>query len=94
MQDHVLAEAGNEIDRSQVYAFASHMQALAMAAGGSVTVLSHPSLSGIASGSGISGSKTNCAKATTITLTILAGPLDYAGANPNIKACHVPRPSK
>jgi RecA-family ATPase len=32
------------------------MQALALAAGGSVTVLSHPSLQGIASGSGISGS--------------------------------------
>ena len=41
-----------------------------------------------------SGSKTNCAKATTITVTILAGPLNYAGANPRIKACHVPRPSK
>jgi RecA-family ATPase len=36
------AFAGNEIDRTQVYAFAMHMQALAMAAGGSVTVLSHP----------------------------------------------------
>jgi len=48
--------AGNEIDRVQVYAFAMHMQALAMVAGGSVTVLSHPSLAGIASGSGISGS--------------------------------------
>jgi RecA-family ATPase len=32
------------------------MQALAMVAGGSVTVLSHPSLHGVASGSGISGS--------------------------------------
>jgi RecA-family ATPase len=32
------------------------MQALAKVAGGSVTVLSHPSLAGIASGSGISGS--------------------------------------
>jgi RecA-family ATPase len=50
------AFAGNEIDRVQVYAFAQHMQALAMVAGGSVTVLSHPSLSGINSGSGISGS--------------------------------------
>jgi RecA-family ATPase len=50
------AFAGNEIDRAQVYAFASHMQALAKVAGGSVTVLSHPSLAGIASGSGISGS--------------------------------------
>jgi RecA-family ATPase len=50
------AFAGSEIDRVQVYAFAMHMQALAMAAGGSVTVLSHPSLQGISSGSGISGS--------------------------------------
>jgi RecA-family ATPase len=50
------AFAGSEIDRAQVYAFAMRMQALAMVAGGSVTVLSHPSLAGIASGSGISGS--------------------------------------
>jgi RecA-family ATPase len=50
------AFAGNEIDRPQVYAFASHMQALATVAGGSVTVLSHPSLHGVQSGSGISGS--------------------------------------
>ena len=41
------AFAGNEIDRVQVYAFANHMQALAMVAGGSVTVLSHPSLHSI-----------------------------------------------
>jgi len=50
------AFAGNEIDRVQVYAFAMHMQALAMVADGSVTVLSHPSLQGINSGSGLSGS--------------------------------------
>jgi RecA-family ATPase len=50
------AFAGSEIDRVQVYAFAMHMQALAEVAGGSVTILSHPSLNGIASGSGISGS--------------------------------------
>jgi RecA-family ATPase len=50
------AFAGNEIDRVQVYGFANHMQALAMVAEGSVTVLSHPSLAGINSGSGISGS--------------------------------------
>jgi RecA-family ATPase len=51
------AFAGNEIDRAQVYQFATHMQALALVTdGGSVTVLSHPSLSGIASGSGLSGS--------------------------------------
>jgi RecA-family ATPase len=50
------AFAGSEIDRVQVYAFAMHMQALAKVAGSSVTVLSHPSLTGISSGSGISGS--------------------------------------
>jgi RecA-family ATPase len=50
------AFSGNEIDRVQVYAFAMHMQALATVANGSVTVLSHPSLAGISSGSGISGS--------------------------------------
>jgi RecA-family ATPase len=50
------AFAGSEIDRVQVYAFAMHMQALAMVAEGSVTILSHPSLAGMASGSGYSGS--------------------------------------
>ncbi|MEH2546653.1 RecA-family ATPase [Bradyrhizobium sp. AZCC 2262] len=50
------AFSGNEIDRVQVYAFAMHMQALAKIANGSVTVLSHPSLQGINSGSGLSGS--------------------------------------
>jgi RecA-family ATPase len=50
------AFAGNEIDRVQVYGFAMHMQAMAMVAAGAVTILSHPSLSGINSGSGISGS--------------------------------------
>jgi RecA-family ATPase len=50
------AFAGNEIDRVQVYAFAMHMQALAMVANGSVTVLRHPSHQGLASGSGLSGS--------------------------------------
>lgn len=50
------AFAGSEIDRSQVYGFCNHMQALAKAANGSVTVLSHPSLAGMSSGSGISGS--------------------------------------
>jgi RecA-family ATPase len=50
------AFAGDEINRVQVYAFANHMQALAKVANGSVTILSHPSLAGMASGSGISGS--------------------------------------
>jgi hypothetical protein len=40
-----------------------------------------------------SGSDTNCAKAGTIAVTIVAGPLNYVGANPKVK-CHVPQPSK
>ncbi len=38
-------------------------------------------------------SATNCAKAGTIAVTILAGPLNYVGVNPKI-SCHVPQPSK
>ena len=39
-----------------------------------------------------SGSVTNCARAGTIAVTILAGPLNYAGTNPKI-TCHLPKPS-
>jgi RecA-family ATPase len=48
--------AGSEIDRGQVYGLVAHAQALAFVSGGSVTVLSHPSLQGISSGTGLSGS--------------------------------------
>jgi nitric oxide reductase large subunit len=40
-----------------------------------------------------SGSTTNCAKAGTIAATIVAGPLNYLGANPKVK-CALPQPSK
>jgi hypothetical protein len=40
-----------------------------------------------------SGSDANCAKLGTIAVTIVAGPLNYAGANPKIK-CDVPQPSQ
>jgi hypothetical protein len=39
-----------------------------------------------------SGSATNCAKAGTIAATIVAGPLNYLGANPKVK-CRLPQPS-
>jgi hypothetical protein len=39
-----------------------------------------------------SGSNTSCAKVGTITVTILAGPLNYLGVNPKIK-CNVSSPS-
>jgi hypothetical protein len=43
-----------------------------------------------------SGPDASCAKAGTITVTILAGPLNYVGVNPKIASCHVtiPQPSK
>jgi hypothetical protein len=41
-----------------------------------------------------SGSVTNCARAGTIAVTIVAGPLNYVGVNPKIRACHIPQPSK
>jgi hypothetical protein len=41
-----------------------------------------------------SGSETNCARAGTIAVTIIAGPLNYLGVNPKIHACKVPQPSK
>ncbi len=38
-------------------------------------------------------SATNCAKASTIGVTILAGPLNYVGANPKV-TCKLPQPSQ
>jgi hypothetical protein len=35
----------------------------------------------------------NCAKLGTVAVTIVAGPLNYVGANPKVK-CNVPEPSK
>lgn len=39
------------------------------------------------------GSTDSCAEAGTVAVTIVAGPLNYMGANPKI-ACEVPQPSK
>lgn len=39
------------------------------------------------------GEDASCAKAGTIAVTVLAGPLNYVGANPKIE-CNVPQPSK
>lgn len=39
------------------------------------------------------GSRTSCAKAGTIAVTVIAGPLNYVGVNPKIK-CTAPKPSK
>jgi membrane protein YdbS with pleckstrin-like domain len=40
-----------------------------------------------------SSSTANCAKLGTIAVTVVAGPLNYAGVNPKVK-CQLPQPSK
>jgi len=47
--------AGNEIDRSQVQQFVGLLTSITLVANGSLVLCSHPSLSGISSGSGLSG---------------------------------------
>ena len=38
------------------------------------------------------GGDTSCATAGNVALTVLAGPLNYAGVNPKVK-CNLPQPS-
>ena len=40
------------------------------------------------------GDDATCAKAGTIALTVIAGPLNYLGANPKVTDCDLPEPSK
>ena len=40
----------------------------------------------------LSGDDANCAKVGTIAVTVVAGPLNYLGANPKVK-CKTPQPS-
>ncbi len=47
---------GNEIDRAQVRWFIGQLRSLCHTTGATIVILSHPSLSGMASGSGLSGS--------------------------------------
>ncbi|WP_309108994.1 hypothetical protein [Arthrobacter sp.] len=39
------------------------------------------------------GSPDSCAEAGTVAVTVVAGPLNYMGANPKID-CQVPQPSQ
>lgn len=39
-----------------------------------------------------SGGADNCAKASTVAVTIIAGPLNYLGVNPKV-SCKLPQPS-
>ena len=35
----------------------------------------------------------HCASVGTIAVTVIAGPLNYVGVNPEVTDCHVPQPS-
>jgi hypothetical protein len=35
----------------------------------------------------------NCATLSTIAVTVLVGPLNYAGVNPKVAECHLPQPT-
>lgn len=41
----------------------------------------------------VKGDAASCANAGTILVTVVAGPLNYFGANPRIENCAVPQPS-
>lgn len=38
--------------------------------------------------------ETNCATAGSIALTVVVGPLNYAGVNPKVTDCNLPQPSQ
>ncbi|RLV49421.1 hypothetical protein D9V37_10530 [Nocardioides mangrovicus] len=40
------------------------------------------------------GGNDSCAHTGTVIVTIIAGPLNYVGANPKVHDCKVPQPSK
>ena len=41
----------------------------------------------------VEGGDASCAKAGTIAVTVLAGPLNYVGLNPKVDDCDLPEPS-
>jgi RecA-family ATPase/DNA polymerase I-like protein with 3'-5' exonuclease and polymerase domains len=74
--------AGNEIDRAQVRQFVQLLTRIAIASNGAVILITHPSLTGIASGSGLSGSTQwhNSVRARAVMSTVKSsgddGPAD------------------
>jgi hypothetical protein len=39
------------------------------------------------------GGEANCGTVGTVALTVVAGPLNYAGVNPKVTDCQLPEPS-
>ena len=42
----------------------------------------------------LSGDEAGCAELGTIALTVVAGPLNYVGVNPEVDECRLPQPSQ
>ena len=40
------------------------------------------------------GGEANCATTARVALTVVAGPLNYAGVNPKVTNCNIPEPSQ
>ena len=61
---------------------------------GSVLLIIWLAIGGVAAGQrgDYNGSIGNCSRASTIAVTILAGPLNYTGVNPHVN-CTTPQPS-
>jgi hypothetical protein len=61
---------------------------------GSVLLVAWLAIGGFAAGQrgDYKGPIVTCSKASTIAVTVLAGPLNYAGVDPNIN-CTTPQPS-
>lgn len=74
---------GNEVSRSQARGFIGMLRAIAVKHGIAVVILAHPSVAGMASGSGSSGS-THWRNAVRAAL-YLTGPGDDEGADPNAR---------
>jgi hypothetical protein len=61
---------------------------------GSVLLIIWLAIGGVAAGQrgDYNGSLGNCSSASTIAVTVIAGPLNYVGVNPNVR-CATPQPS-
>jgi RecA-family ATPase len=77
--------AGNEMDRAQVQQFIGMMTKLAIVANGTTILISHPSLSGISSDSGTSGSTQwhNAVRARCFIRGVKADQQDDSGDRPD-----------
>ena len=42
----------------------------------------------------LAGDDAGCAEVGTIALTVVAGPLNYLGVNPEVDECRLPQPSE